>query len=102
MLAPGYGEIAVACLFVSQVELRAFISMPGTINCFDATAGAEVINLSKSYGYSTDYELTIINKKYVATNRHSLHFPIENTMPLSLNTLLLAIGIFPDEILENK
>lgn len=96
----GFARRADAVLFVSPIEMAELNGRLGLKKCFDATLGAEVVELEGPLP-ATAFDFGFIGNMYTAANQASLDYICSEVLPLLPGTTLRVIGVCPDGVAEH-
>ena len=94
-----YACRADAVLFVSPIEASELNERLGCKKCFDATLGAEIVDLGESLP-NVIYDFGFVGNMHTAANQASLDYVCNEVLPLLPSSTLRVIGVCPDDIAE--
>ena len=94
-----YARRADAVLFVSPLEAEELDGRLGERKCFDATLGAELVELPDHMPEKA-YDFGFVGNMRYAANQASLDFVCEEVLPLLPGKTLRVIGVCPDDMPE--
>ncbi|MGN8929143.1 glycosyltransferase family 4 protein [Collinsella sp. HCP28S3_E12] len=94
-----YARRADAVLFVSPIEASELNERLGFKKCFDATLGAEIVDLGESLP-DVIYDLGFVGNMHTAANQASLDYICNEVLPLLPVSTLRVIGVCPDDVSE--
>lgn len=92
-----YARRADAVLFVSPIETAELNGKIGTKKCFDATLGAEVIEVKRPLPDAA-FDFGFVGNMHTAANQASLDYICDEVLPLLPDATLRVIGVCPEDI----
>lgn len=94
-----YARRADAVLFVSPLEAEELDGRLGERKCFDATLGADLVELPEHMPEKV-YDFGFVGNMRYAANQASLDFVCEEVLPLLPGKTLRVIGVCPGDMPE--